>query len=64
MDKDLFQKRLSRNEKKYEFETLINKTINNNIFDDKSDFSYFTRSKIKMTKSLTKIGLISPNKKK
>ena len=46
MDKDLFQKRLSRNEKNYEFETPINKTINNNIFDDKSDFSYFTPSKI------------------
>ena len=42
---------------------LKNKTINNNIFDDKIDFSYFTPSKIKMTKSLTKIGLISPNKK-
>ncbi len=43
---------------------LKNKTINNNIFNDKSNFSYFTPSKIKMTKSLTKIGLISLNKKK
>ena len=63
MDKDLFQKKISRNEKNHEFEPLINKTINNNIFDDKSDFSYFTPSKIKMTKSLTKIGLVSPYKK-
>ena len=47
MDKDLFQKRLSRNEKNYEFETPINKTIiNNNIFDDKSNFSFFIPSKI------------------
>ena len=33
MDKDLFQ-------------LPINKTFSNNIFDDKSDFSYFTPSKI------------------
>ena len=42
MDKDLFQKKISRNEKNHEFDPPFNKTINNNIFDAKSDFSYFT----------------------
>ena len=47
MDKDLFQKRLSRNEKNYEFETPINKTINNNILTIKVIFLILLLQKYK-----------------
>ena len=42
----IYFKRDFQEMKKIMNETPINKTIDNDIFDDKSDFSYFTPSKI------------------